>query len=99
MRESSRRLSLVHCLRLIICYFGSALTQWWRDQARTQVLRIWGQNTFWGGKILFLMICLKQSFWDTSYLGDSAPECPHPVTMGSGVIFDFFGISSQNRCL
>lgn len=45
------------------------------------------------------MICLKQSFWDTSYLGDSAPECPHPVTMGSGVIFDFFGISSQNRCL
>ena len=55
----------------------------WQNQARSQVLWFWGQNTFLGVKDFCFIIWLKQSFLSTTKFvgaqkrfGGNYPECP-----------------------
>jgi len=59
-----------------------------RGQARSQVLRFWGENTYLGGKYFFILYFLIKKFLvitkfgGTKNLGTLPPNCPRAVATG-----------------
>jgi len=84
---------------LTLCYISrpnglqnkisSFQAQFWKNQARSQVLGFGGKNTSLGGKIFVFIVCLKQVFLRTTKFGGrkrdfggTSPECTHVCRSG-----------------
>ena len=87
---------------LTLCYISrpnglqnkisSFQAQFWKNQARSQVLGFGGKNTSLGGKIFVFIVCLKQVFLRTTkfgvakkILGELAPNAPMSAGLGRNI--------------